>query len=106
MAEFDLYGVNYVRGSNYDSPVRIRNEKYVSMFKIRMELEQDATVQLYMKYNDGEYEYIGERTGTTLRTFVLPVKPKRCDHVRFKLTGSGGAKIYDISRIMEVGGDG
>lgn len=105
-AEFDLYGVNYVRQGNYDDPKRIRNEKYVSMFKIRMELAQGAYMRLYMQYNGGAWEYQGEKRGTSLRTFVLPVIPKRCDHVRFKLEGAGDVTIYDISRITEVGGDG
>ena len=64
-------------------------------------------MRLWIKYDDNAlYELMGERRGHDTRTFVLPVIPKRCDHVRFKLTGKGEAKIYDISRIMEVGGDG
>ena len=105
-AEFNLYGVNYRQGSNYDDPRRVRNKKYVSLFKIRMELEAGAWVKLWIKYDDKPYEYIGEKRGTNLKTFELPVVPKRCDHVRYKLTGHGGATIYDISRMMEVGGDG
>ena len=106
MAEFDLYGVHYARQSNYDDPKRTRNEKYVSMFKIRMELDEGAWMRLYMQYNNGPWEYQSELRGTELRTFVLPVKPKRCDHVRYKIEGKGNVTIYDISRIMEVGGDG
>jgi len=105
LAEFDLYGVNYVAGGT-DSPNRVRNEKYVSMFKIRMDLEENAFMKLYMQYNSGDWEYIGQRSGTGLGTFVLPVVPKRCDHVRYKLVGEGGMKLYSVSRIMEVGGDG
>lgn len=104
-AEFDLYGVSYRRESNYDDPSRVRNSKYISMFKIRMELDEDAWMKLWIKYDNGEYEYMGERSGKQLRTFVLPVIPKRCDHVRFRITGHGWAQIYDISRMMEVGGD-
>lgn len=106
MAEFDLYGVNYVQGGNYDSPNRIRNEKYVSMFKIRMSMEEGAEMTLYIRYNNGKWEKMGTRKGTGLGTFVLPVIPKRCDHVRFKVEGKGDATIYSISRILEVGGDG
>ena len=106
MAEFELYGVNYVQGGNYDSPNRIRNEKYVSMFKIRMSMEEGAEMTLYIRYNNGKWEKMGTRKGTGLGTFVLPVIPKRCDHVRFKLEGKGDATIYSISRILEVGGDG
>ena len=106
-AEFGLVGVNYVRGSNYDDPKRIRNAKYLSMFKIRMYLDPAAHMKLWVKYDENAlYESMGERRGNQMRTFVLPVVPKRCDHLRFKLTGHGDMRIYDISRKYEVGGDG
>lgn len=105
-AEFDLYGVHYVRQSNYDDPRRVRNEKYVSLFKIRAELAEGSFISLYLKYNNGDWEFKGEKEAAELKTFILPVTPKRCDHIRVKLTGYGDATIYDISRIMEVGGDG
>ena len=105
-ATFDLYGVNYVSGGNSDTPLRVRNEKYVSMFKIRLKLAEGASATLSIQYNGGEWESMGTRTGDGLKTFILPVIPKRCDHVRYKLTGTGDAAVYSISRIMEVGGDG
>ena len=105
-AEFGLMGVNYVAGYR-DNPARIRNAKYLSMFKIRMYLDPAARMKLWIKYNESPlYESMGERQGTEMRTFVLPVVPKRCDHLRFKLTGHGDMRLYDLSRIMEVGGDG
>lgn len=103
-AEFDLTGTTYQ--GMYDDPNRVRNAKYMSLFKIRMMLDPEAFMRLWIKYDEKLYEYIGERRGHDLRTFQLPVIPKRCDHIRFKITGHGEARIYDISRIMEVGGDG
>ena len=106
-AEFDLTGVTYRSNSVYDSPERVRNSKYLSMFKIRMYLATNAYMRLWIKYdNDNIYQFMGERRGSDMQSFTLPVVPKRCDHVRFKITGHGEARIYDISRIMEVGGDG
>ena len=105
-ADFDLYGVSYKRQGNYDDPRRVRNEKYISQFKIRIALGENAYMKLYMQYNGGEWELKGQKTGTDLQTFVLPVVPKRCDHVRFRIEGHGACEIYDISRIMEVGGNG
>ncbi len=102
-AEFDLYGVS---GGGFNSMESVRNEKYVSLFKIRMDMAAGAYMQLWISYNGGDWEMMGERTGTGLGTFILPVMPKRCDHIRFKLEGSGNAAIYSISRLMEVGGDG
>ena len=106
-AEFDLYGAQYTPASGNDSPVRVRNEKYVSKFKIRMSMENKATMKLLISYNGGPWEDMGTRKGTgLLDTFELPVIPKRCDHIRYRLEGTGGMAIYAISRIMEVGGDG
>lgn len=105
-AVFDLYGAQYTPDYG-DNPNRVRNEKYVSSFKIRMRLEEDAVMRLLIQYNGGEWEEMGERTGqNSMGTFVLPVIPKRCDHIRFAMEGAGGMTIYAISRIMEVGGDG
>ena len=106
-ATFDLVGVGYFPTSSDDAPVRVRNAKYISMFKIRMRLAADAWMKLWIRYDeDDDWTLMGQRSGTDLKTFVLPVIPKRCDHMRFKLEGHGGVKIYDLSRIMEVGGDG
>ena len=104
-AEFDLYGIHF-RGSNYDNPKRVRNQKYVSLFKIRAELAEGSFMSLYLKYNNGDWEFKGEKEAAQLKTFVLPVTPRRCDHIRVKLTGYGDATIYDLSRMLEVGGDG
>ena len=104
-ATFDLYGVSTAEGG-YNSNESVRNDKYVSMFKIRMDLDAGADMELEMQYNGGAWEPMGTRTGNGLGTFVLPVIPKRCDHVRYRLSGHGGVRIYSISRIMEVGGDG
>ncbi len=105
-AEFDLSDVSYIPSGNADTPMRVRNAGYISMFKIRMYLEPGAKMRLWIQYNDGPYQFMGERTGTDLRTFVLPVVPKRADHTRFKITGTGDCRIYSISRIAEVAGDG
>ena len=106
-AEFDLYGAQYTSSGGYDNPGRVRNDKYVSMFKIRMSMEDKARMKLLISYNGGAWEEMGVRKGTgLLDTFVLPVIPKRCDHIRYRLEGTGGIVIYAISRIMEVGGDG
>ena len=104
-ATFDLYGASVAQGG-FNSNDSVRNEKYVSMFKIRIWLAENAEMTLEMQYNGGEWENMGTRTGNSLGTFQLPVIPRRCDHVRYRLSGTGGVRIYSVSRIMEVGGDG
>lgn len=107
-AVFGLQGIQYVPNSNgrmvrEDAPA----SRYLSRFDIRMYLEESTTVTLEIQYDDsGEWENQGEIRGTRLKQFVLPVIPKRCDHLRFRLKGHGSMRIYSISRVLEVGADG
>ena len=107
-AIFGIQGAEYGRGG-YGS--RIRNDtpgsRYISRFDIRMYLGNGASAKLWIQYNDdGIWRDKGEITGTRMKSFVLPVVPIRCDHLRFKMTGTGDFRIYSICRILEVGSDG
>lgn len=86
-------------------PVRIANKKYVGRMLIRMALDPGATMQVYIQYDSGGWEKLWSMTWKNLRTFAFPVRPHRCDHFRLKLTGTGGAKIYSITKTLEQGSD-
>lgn len=83
--------------------------KYVSRFNIRARLWTDATLKVYLEYDsDTTTGWIlwGEYEGNSLtKTFTIPIIPRRCDHFRMKITGTGGIKIYSIAKILEVGSD-
>ena len=73
----------------------------------RMYLEEGAKAKLEIEYNsDGVWTDQGEIRGNRMRTIVLPVVPKRCDHLRFRIRGKGEIRVYSICRLMEVGADG
>ena len=85
-----------------DSP----DKKYVSRMDVRMLLTIGASVSLFAEYNSsGEWEHLFTMTGTTLNSFAVPIRPKRCDHFRLKIVGAGDAKIYSISKTIEQGSD-
>ena len=44
-------------------------------------------------------------TGTSLRSFSVPIRPKRCDHMKLKIVGKGDAKIYSITKTIEQGSE-
>lgn len=87
----------------YDYP----QHKYLSRYNIRMRMDAAATCRMYVQYDGGVWEDKGtiEGTGRT-RTALLNVQPRRCDHMRVKLTGTGNAEIYSIDRILAMGADG
>lgn len=83
------------------------NKHYLSRFNIRMQMDEEATFHLAIQYDqDGVWHDQGEIRGRTTKTFLLPVIPRRCDHLQVRLRGTGRCRVYSISRILEVGGDG
>ena len=85
-----------------DSP----DKKYVSRLDVRMKLAPGAVVSFYAEYDSsGEWEHLFNMTGVDLRSFAVPVKPQRCDHMRLKIQGWGDAKIFSICKTIEGGSD-
>ena len=106
-AIFGISGVEYRPAYGGYSRSDLRGSQYMSRFDIRMYLEDGAKMDMWIMYDsDGEWRHQGTIKGNRTKTFVLPVIPRRCDHLRVKLNGKGDFRIYSISRILEAGGDG
>lgn len=85
-----------------DSP----DKKYISKLNIRMSLEIGTRVHFYVQYDSSrQWEHLFTTTGINLRTFTIPVRPRRCDHLRIRIVGKGEAKIYSIAKTIEEGSD-
>ena len=85
-----------------DSP----DKKYISRMDVRMKLDVGARVSIYAEYDsEGEWEFLYSATGQNLQSFAVPIKPRRCDHLRLKIMGIGKAKIYSICKTIEMGSD-
>lgn len=81
-------------------------QKYVSRFAVRLRLEDGATAQFSIEYDsNGEWLPCGSIVGNRIKSAILPVKPRRCDHFRIRITGFGTMQIYSISKIYEKGSD-
>lgn len=81
------------------------DNKYMSRIDIRMAIAKESKVSLHIEYDSmGIWERLTEVEGLTLTTVTIPVKPRRCDHFRLKIEGEGDAKIFAITKTMEVSG--
>lgn len=85
-----------------DSP----DKKYISRMDVRLSLQVGTRVIFSAEYDSsGEWEHLFTMAGTNLRSFAVPIRPKRCDHLRLRIEGIGDAKIYSISKTIEQGSD-
>lgn len=80
--------------------------KYVSKLMIRMSLALGSKVRVFVQYDSiGEWEQVCQMTSTSLRSFSVPIRPRRCDHFRIRIEGEGDGRIYSITRTVERGSD-
>lgn len=82
------------------------DKKYISKLNIRMSLEIGSRILVYIQYDsEDKWDFLFRMEGSSLRTFTVPVKPKRCDHMKLRIEGEGNAYIYSISKTIEQGSD-
>ena len=83
------------------------NKKGVSKIQIRLELEEDATVQVFIMFDsDGEWLRVNGAIGEgAKRSYYLPIVPRRSDHYRLKLVGTGGCRIFSLVREYYTGSE-
>ena len=80
--------------------------KYISRLIIRMSMEIGAKVRFLVQYDSmGGWEQVGVMSSTSLRSVSVPIKPRRCDHFRLRIEGTGDARIYSITQTIEQGSD-
>jgi hypothetical protein len=80
--------------------------KYISRLLIRMALEIGGKVEISIQYDSiGDWEQVCQMTASSLRSFAVPVRPRRCDHFRIRIEGVGQGKIYSITKTIEQGSD-
>jgi len=80
--------------------------KYLSRLNLRLWLGKDAKAEIYARYEeDSPWLHICTIFGTSLRSFTVPIRPRRADHFALRLVGTGDAKLYSIRRIVAEGSD-
>ena len=80
--------------------------KYVSRLTIRMSMDIGAEARIYAQYDfNDEWEHLCTLRGDNLRSFSIPIRPKRCDHMKLRIEGEGLVKIYSITKTSEQGSE-
>lgn len=99
--EFEWY-VEFADFTEEDS-----NVKGLGKIQIRLELEEGAKANVLMMFDsDGQWIRVGDVLGEgPKRSYYLPVVPHRADHYRMKIEGTGGCRIYSLTRESYSGAE-
>jgi hypothetical protein len=80
--------------------------KYLHRLVIRMSLQAGGSASFYAEYeSSGEWEYLCTMTSTGIMSFRVPLKVRRCDHLRLRAVGRGDVKVFSMTKVWERGSD-
>lgn len=80
--------------------------KYISRLLMRMSLDVGSRISVSIQYDSvGTWDHVCQMTVTSLRSFAVPVRLRRCDHFRIRIEGEGEGRIYSITKTIEKGSD-
>ena len=80
--------------------------KYISRITLRLCLPEGSHLSGFAQYDsNGRWEHLFTLTGYGMRSFMLPIRPIRCDNMQLRLEGFGDCKLYSITKTIEQGSD-
>jgi hypothetical protein len=80
--------------------------KYISRITLRTKLEVGAVMNIYAQYDmSDEWVEVCHIRGTDLRSFSIPIRPRRCDFMRLKIEANGMGQIHAMTKTIEQGSD-
>ena len=80
--------------------------KYLSKITLRMSMDTGSSVAVYAQYDiSNRWELVCRLQSAHLRSFSIPIRPKRCDNMKLRIEGVGNARIYSITKTIEQGSD-
>ena len=77
-----------------DSP----EELYLSRLTLRLEAGVKSRIEVAVSYDSGEWETLAQLTADGRRCFDVPLVPRRCGSLRFRLKGRGQLTLRSLTR--------
>lgn len=93
-------GVNWWAESD-ELTMELPEHKWITYIRIRLRLDLGAECRLYIAYDGGDWERKAALRGNRMGTREAMIWPRRCDHFRLRLEGTGGCEVQSISYRVE-----
>ena len=80
-------------------------KKSLSRFMMRLKLEKGASLTVSLMYDSSGtwQEYRTVNPTVRMATVNIPIVPRRCDHVRIRVSGKGTFSLFGISKMYKYG---
>lgn len=71
----------------------------VLRLQLRLEADAGTTVTVSVQFDsDGVWREVRTVTAARKRSVILPIVPRRCDHWRVRIEGTGGCRLFGLTR--------
>ena len=82
------------------------DRKYLSRYNFRLQMEEGARMDIFIQYDSsGIWERKGSISFKGTGTVTVPIRPRRCDHMRIRLEGRGEFRLFSVAKILSTGSD-
>lgn len=82
------------------------NEKGTAKLQLRLEIDAGGSVDVDMRFDSrGPWRHVYRLRPRKKRSYYLPIIPRRSDHFRIRLKGTGGWRLYSLVRENYVGSE-
>lgn len=79
-------------------------QEYLLRLIPRIKLELGGSAMVHVMYDDsGHWQRVACLENNSTHSVTIPIKTRRCDHFRIRISGIGGATLYTIVREIEKG---
>ena len=80
--------------------------KYILSLSVRLSASFGTQLRFYVQYDSSQdWLHIGSFSGVGTDSVHLPMRIRRCDHLRLRIEGEGDAKFYSMTITTEKGSD-
>lgn len=82
------------------------DNKRISKIVVRLDMDADSECTISMEYDsEGIWHRMYTAKAQKMRSYLIPVIPRRCDYFRIKISGKGDCRIFSISKVTEQGSE-
>ena len=82
------------------------DRRTLSRLDVSARLERGSRLELWIQYDgEGPWERAAALSAPQRGSVTIPLRPRRCDHLRLRLSGEGEARVYALTALVETGSD-